>query len=95
MLWNTNQVGPTYVNAHANVSNLFLISIFQAHVIGILFTPGDEPKNNFYGIDNTQFYPVKGGASKRKIRRLTKTFPYCQDWRKSAGLETDYKIKIN
>ena len=37
----------------------------------------------------------QGGASKRKIRRLTKTFPYCQKWRKSVGLETSYKIRIN
>ena len=40
-------------------------------------------------------YPGKGGPSKRKIRRLTKTFPQCQDWRKSTGLDTDYKIRIN
>ena len=40
-------------------------------------------------------HPEKGGPLKRKIRRLTKTFPYCQSWRKSAGLDTDYKIRIN
>lgn len=39
--------------------------------------------------------PEKGGPLKRKIRRLTKTFPYCKNWRKSAGLDIDYKIRIN